>query len=99
LQLPVNQAKSAKVATHQSGGQMSFYRDIPPGQNPHVNYEPSLHDGLVEAARETPNNPPDARPVSHADGRPGLGQLGACGLPAEPENLPVRYSKLFRPSP
>jgi catalase len=59
LQLPVNQAKSAKVATNQSGGQMSFYRDLAPGQNPHVNYEPSIHDGLSESARETPNNPPE----------------------------------------
>ncbi|HUE45529.1 MAG TPA: catalase [Aestuariivirgaceae bacterium] len=59
LQLPVNQAKSAKVATHQSGGQMSYYRDLAPGQNPHVNYEPSIHDGLVESTREAPNNPPE----------------------------------------
>jgi catalase len=59
LQLPVNQAKSAKVATNQSGGQMSYYRDLAPGQNPHVNYEPSIHDGLAESAREAPNNPPE----------------------------------------
>jgi len=59
LQLPVNQAKGSKVATNQSGGQMSYYRDLAPGQNPHVNYEPSIHDGLAEAARETPNNPPE----------------------------------------
>jgi catalase len=58
LQLPVNQPKNAAVATHQSGGQMSFYRDTGKGQNPHVNYEPSLHDGLTEAEHQ-PNNPPE----------------------------------------
>ena len=58
LQLPVNQPKSARVATNQSGGQMSFYRDLAPGQNPHVNYEPSIHNGLHEAP-DQPNNPPE----------------------------------------
>ncbi|MGZ3216174.1 catalase [Paracoccus sp. T5] len=57
LQLPVNQPKGAAVATHQSGGQMSFYRDRAPGQNPSVNYEPSIHNGLKEAERQ-PDNPP-----------------------------------------
>ncbi|SFG64533.1 catalase [Palleronia marisminoris] len=61
LQLPVNQAKQARVATNQSGGQMSYYRDAAPGQNPHVNYEPSIHDGLTEAPREENNNPPEVR--------------------------------------
>jgi catalase len=59
LQLPVNQPKNAHVATNLSGGQMSFYRDLAPGQNPHVNYEPSIHDGLREAPLEQPNNPPE----------------------------------------
>ena len=59
LQLPVNQPKNARVATNLSGGQMSFYRDLAPGQNPHVNYEPSIHDGLREAPLEQPNNPPE----------------------------------------
>ncbi|MFL4993420.1 MAG: catalase, partial [Microvirga sp.] len=59
LQLPVNQAKSSRVATNQSGGQMSFYRDLAPGQNPHVNFEPSIHNGLHEAQHEAPNNPPE----------------------------------------
>lgn len=58
LQLPVNQPKNAKVATHLSGGTMSYRRDIAPGQNPHVNYEPSLHTGLHEGERQ-PNNPPE----------------------------------------
>jgi len=59
LQLPVNQAKNASVATNQSGGQMSYYRDAAPGQNPHVNFEPSIHRGLEEAQDEAPNNPPE----------------------------------------
>lgn len=58
LQLPVNQPKNAVQQTHQSGGQMSYYRDAAPGQNLHVNYEPSLHNGLREAPGEYPNNPP-----------------------------------------
>lgn len=58
LQLPVNQPKGGQVATNQSGGQMSFYRDKAPGQNPSVNYEPSIHNGLREAERQ-PNNPPE----------------------------------------
>ncbi|WP_375262145.1 catalase [Palleronia sp.] len=61
LQLPVNQAKEARVATNQSGGQMSFYRETAEGQNPHVNYEPSLHNGLQEAPREENNNSPEIR--------------------------------------
>jgi catalase len=59
LQLPVNQAKNATVATNQRGGQMSYGVDLAPGQNPHVNYEPSIHDGLHEARRTAPNNPPE----------------------------------------
>ena len=59
LQLPVNQPKQARVATNQADGQMSYYRDTAEGQNPHVNYEPSLHDGLNEAPREEPNNTPE----------------------------------------
>jgi catalase len=60
-QLPVNEAKSATVATNLSGGQMSFGRDLAPGQNPHVNYEPSIHDGLRESPLDPPNNPPEIR--------------------------------------
>lgn len=40
LQLPVNAPKN-RVATNQSGGQMQYKVDRAPGQNPHVNYEPS----------------------------------------------------------
>jgi catalase len=60
LQLPVNQPKSATVATNQRGGQLSHGVDLAPGQNPHVNYEPSLHHGL-EVAQPGPNNPPEVR--------------------------------------
>jgi catalase len=59
LQLPVNQAKGARVATNQRGGQMSYGVDLAPGQNPHVNYEPSIHNGLHEAVRPALNNPPE----------------------------------------
>jgi catalase len=60
LQLPVNQPKSARVATNQRGGLMSYGVDLATGQNPHVNFEPSIHNGLHEAARK-PNNPPEVR--------------------------------------
>ncbi len=49
LQLPVNQAKNAAVATNQRDGQMEYTVDHGPGTNPHVNYEPSIHGGLREA--------------------------------------------------
>jgi catalase len=53
LQLPVNSPKNAPVATNQGGGQMSFGRDLGPGQNPHVNYEPSITGGLREGTYAT----------------------------------------------
>jgi catalase len=61
LQLPVNQPKNATVATNQRGGQMSYGVDLAPGQNPHVNFEPSLHDGLREAPRPPAHNAPEIR--------------------------------------
>ena len=45
LQLPINAPKK-RVATNQSGGQMSYRLDRGPFQNPHINYEPSILDGL-----------------------------------------------------
>ena len=48
LQLPINQPK-VPVYTGQRDGQMAFTVNVAPGQNPHVNYEPSLMNGLVEA--------------------------------------------------
>ncbi|HSK11241.1 MAG TPA: catalase [Vicinamibacterales bacterium] len=59
LQVPVNQPKNARVSTNQRGGQMSYGTDLAPGQNPHVNYEPSLHEGLQEAPRPVPDNAPE----------------------------------------
>jgi catalase len=53
LQLPVNSAKHATVVTNQRGGQMSFGTDLGAGQNPHVNYEPSITGGLREATSPT----------------------------------------------
>ena len=62
LQLPVNQPKGVKgVHTNQRGGQMSYGVDLAPGQNPHVNYEPSIHGGLHEAPDPGPNNTPEVR--------------------------------------
>ncbi|HEY4605148.1 MAG TPA: catalase [Blastococcus sp.] len=53
LQLPVNQAKNARVATNQRDGQMAYGVDLGAGQNPHVNYEPSILGGLREAEYPT----------------------------------------------
>ena len=50
LQLPVNQAKNANVATNQRDGQMAYYVDQT-GTNPSVNYEPSITGGLSEAPK------------------------------------------------
>ncbi len=52
LQLPVNSAKHAKVATNQRDGQMTYVVDTE-GENPHVNYEPSITGGLREATYPT----------------------------------------------
>jgi catalase len=60
LQVPVNAPKSP-VATNQRGGTMSHGVDLAPGQNPHINFEPSLHNGLHEAGDRLPNNPPEIR--------------------------------------
>jgi catalase len=59
LQLPVNQPKHARVHTNQRGGQMAYGVDLAPGQNPHVNFEPSIHQGLHEAPRPAPHNAPE----------------------------------------
>src|SRR5690606_31019135 len=44
-----------------TGGQMSHRRDLAEGQNPHINFEPSIHGGLGEAQREEPNHSPEIR--------------------------------------
>ncbi|MFN8077249.1 MAG: catalase [Kineosporiaceae bacterium] len=53
LQLPVNQPKNAHVATNQQGGAMAYAVDAV-GENPHVNYEPSITGGLAQAAARGP---------------------------------------------
>jgi catalase len=63
LQLPVNQPRNARVATNQRGGQMAYSVDLAPGQNPHVNYEPSQHNGLAVSTRPEPNKSPEIRGV------------------------------------
>jgi catalase len=55
LQLPVNQAKHAKVATNQRDGQMTYHVDDS-GSDPSVNYEPSLRAGLAEAPLPGPES-------------------------------------------
>ncbi|HEX6340124.1 catalase [Umezawaea sp.] len=50
LQLPVN-APRTRVATNQRDGQMAYGVDLGEGQNPHVNYEPSILGGLRESER------------------------------------------------
>jgi catalase len=52
LQLPVNQAKNAEVRTNQRDGQMAYHVDGG-GENPQVNYEPSITGGLREARYPT----------------------------------------------
>ncbi|GIH71114.1 catalase [Sphaerimonospora thailandensis] len=53
LQLPVNQARNAKVRTNQRDAPMAYHVDRA-GENPHVNYEPSITGGLREAASSMP---------------------------------------------
>jgi catalase len=57
LQLPINAPRN-QVATNQRGGQMSYHTDFAPGQNPHVNYEPSTLGGLKEAPKAGPDHTP-----------------------------------------
>ena len=47
LQLPVNAPKNGRPATHQRDSQMTYYVDET-GENPSVNYEPSITGGLAE---------------------------------------------------
>jgi catalase len=52
LQLPVNQARNANVRTNQRDGLMAYHQDAG-GENPHVNYEPSINGGLREGQYPT----------------------------------------------
>jgi len=78
LQLPINAPKT-HVATNQSGGQMQFKVDRAPGQNPHVNYEPSSMGGLKEAPKPGKDHEPEyhAKLVRAPIDRPNnFGQAG-----------------------
>ncbi len=57
LQVPINSPKK-RVATNQRDGQMEYSVDMAPGQNPHVNYEPSLLGGLKEAEKTGADHEP-----------------------------------------
>jgi catalase len=50
-QLPVNQALGTNASTNLRDGNMAYHVDLGEGQNPHVNYEPSITGGLQEAAK------------------------------------------------
>jgi catalase len=50
LQLPVNAPKNGRPATNQRDSQMTYYVDDT-GENPSVNYEPSILGGLGEATK------------------------------------------------
>ena len=60
LQLPINSPQGIKhpVATNQRDGQMAYRQDMV-GQNPHVNYEPSIHGGLKESGQHDPIHQPE----------------------------------------
>ncbi|WP_404409520.1 catalase [Jeotgalibacillus malaysiensis] len=78
LQLPINAPKK-RVATNQRDGQSTYYVDTPSGKNPHVNYEPSVLDGLKEADREGKDHQPqyNGKLVREGIDRPNnFGQAG-----------------------
>lgn len=56
-QLPINAPKK-HVATNLRGGQMTYHVDVAPGQNPHVNYEPSSLGGLQEVKQSGEEHTP-----------------------------------------
>jgi catalase len=77
LQLPVNAPKNAKVATNQRDGQMTFHQDHG-GQNPHINYEPSIVVRRVLAlAADAQADPADRRLPAGRPALPAHGGLGA----------------------
>jgi catalase len=57
LHLPINAPKK-HVATNQRDGQMTYHVDAAPGQNLHVNYEPSSLNGLKESPAQGPDHQP-----------------------------------------
>ncbi|MCY9591945.1 catalase [Paenibacillus chitinolyticus] len=86
LQLPVNAPKK-HVATNQRDGQMTYFVDRAPGQNPHVNYEPSSLGGLQEAPPRGREHEPayNAKLVREKIDRPNdFGQAGDTYRKFEP---------------
>lgn len=79
LQLPVN-SPEAPVRTNQHRGQMDYRNPIESGENPHINYEPSMLGGLKEANTEgrAPHQPTyNAAAMSAPIDRPNnYGQAG-----------------------
>jgi catalase len=61
-QLPVNQPRGGAARTNLRDGAMAYAVDDG-GDNPHVNYEPSLRAGLAQAA---PRGPAEQGPEVHA---------------------------------
>ena len=84
LQLPVNQPKNGPPATNQRDSQMAYYVDQT-GENPSVNYEPSITGGLAEAPKpaHAEQGPGDQR-ARHARADPAHRRLppGRRALPA-----------------
>ncbi len=80
LQLPVNAPKAA-VRTNQQRGQMDIRDSRESGENPHINYEPSMLGGYEEAQEEArpPHRPMyNAAAMSAPIDRPNnYGQAGA----------------------
>ena len=72
LQLPINRPKGCPVFTGQRDGQMAYEVNTAPGQNPHVNYEPSDLGGLHEAKPAgKAYEPRIQRSAGAAEDRPG----------------------------
>jgi len=78
LQLPIN-APRTHVATNQSGGQMQIRPDRAPGQNPHVNYEPSSLGGLEEAKRPGKEHEPHYNAKLTREAIPRTNNFGQAG--------------------
>lgn len=58
LQLPINRPR-VRAATNQRDSQMTYYVDgLEAGENPHVNYEPSGRNGLVQQPNPRPMHEP-----------------------------------------
>ena len=84
LQLPVNQPKNGRGATNQRDSQMAYYVDQT-GENPRVNYEPSITGGLREAPKPAHDEQgPEISGRAHPRAHPAHRRLppGRRALPA-----------------